>query len=213
MEIKKYLNEVWRPVKGYEGLYEVSNYGRVKSLDRVRKSSKNAVAVVKGRILKSAPGKNGNGYPKVVLCKNGERENYYVHRLVMEAFVPNPDNLPCINHKDESRNNNFVFVNEDGTVDLEKSNLEWCTYKYNLNYGTVKEKIAESHIDSGKPIASCTENGTIVETFEGGMYEAQRKHGYNPANIHKAVNNKISKDSRGNNYTTRTAYGYYWKYI
>ena len=67
----------------------------------------------------------------------------------MEAFVPNPHNYPCVNHKDENRGNNFIWVNPDGSVDLEKSNLEWCSHKYNLNYGTAQLRKAETYKKNG----------------------------------------------------------------
>ena len=108
--------EEFRDIPGYEGLYEVSNLGRVRSLETER-------------ILK--PSKNTWGYLFVSLYKNGIKKAVRIHRLVALAFIPNPDNLPCINHKDEDKTNN--------TVD----NLEWCDDKYNANYGTRNERIAE----------------------------------------------------------------------
>ena len=121
--------EVWKDVVGYEGLYQVSNLGRVKSLgfDKWHK----------GRILKQSFDSKRN-YLFVGLHKDGKIKQKNVHRLVAETFIPNPDNLPCVNHKDEDKTNNFVFVNKDGSVDLNKSNLEWCTVAYNTNYGMLK---------------------------------------------------------------------------
>lgn len=105
--------EIWKDVCGFEGLYQISSYGRIKSLhyyggDRVE-------------ILK--PARDKNGYLTIGVWKDGKRYSKKMHRLVAEAFIPNPDNLPQINHKDEDRENNFV------------ENLEWCTNKYNVNYG------------------------------------------------------------------------------
>ena len=119
--------EIWKDVKGYECLYEVSNFGRVKSKDRrvkvVHKSTfyKN----LKGKMLK--PSKT-IGYENVTLCKEGRTEYKSVHRLVAEAFIPNENNLLIVNHKDESRSNNHV------------DNLEWCTHKYNITYGTAPSR-------------------------------------------------------------------------
>ena len=107
--------EEFRDIPGYEGLYEVSNLGRVRR---------------NGRILK--PLKHRDGYLKIDLNKQGIRKGVYIHRLVGLAFIPNPDNLPCINHKDEDKTNNTV------------KNLEWCTREYNNNYGTRNERISES---------------------------------------------------------------------
>ena len=106
--------EIWKDVPGYEGLYQVSNYGRVLSLYRYRKKSQN--------ILKTFTRKTG--YIAVTLQKNGKRETKLVHQLVALCFIDNPNNYPIINHKDENPSNNRV------------DNLEWCTHKYNSNYGT-----------------------------------------------------------------------------
>lgn len=118
--------EVWKDVKDYEGLYQVSNLGNVKSLERYAHTSNtryNKHRLLRERILK--PGKNKDGYSVVVLRKDCKGKSYYIHRLVAEAFLPNPHNLPEINHKDENKENNHV------------DNLEWCTHIYNGNYGTI----------------------------------------------------------------------------
>lgn len=115
------MKEIWKDIKGYEGLYQVSNFGRIKSLERVAKSNKfGGVRTIKEAILH--PTDNGNGYKIVGLRKAGRRKNCYIHRLVALAFIPNPNNLKYINHIDYDRENNKV------------SNLEWCTQKENVNY-------------------------------------------------------------------------------
>lgn len=114
--------EIWRDIPGYEGKYQVSNTGEVKSL--------NYNSSGKSKLLKQIADKKG--YNRVGLCKNGKRKYYFVHRLVAMTFIPNPDNLPIINHKDEDKINNNV------------NNLEWCTYEYNNNYGTKKERLSKS---------------------------------------------------------------------
>ncbi len=106
--------EIWKDIKNYEGIYQVSNYGNVKRL--YGKGARYE------RIIK--PNTTNKNYYFVVLCKNGIRNYCRVHRLVAETFIPNPDNLPCVNHKDENKQNNNV------------ENLEWCTIKYNTNYGS-----------------------------------------------------------------------------
>lgn len=112
------MNEEWKDVVGYEGLYQVSNLGRVKTSFKPIKCHKNSIRFGKEKILSSKIEKNG--YERVNLSKDGERKTYSIHRLVAQAFIPNPNNLPQINHKDENKLNNCV------------ENLEWCTAKYNV---------------------------------------------------------------------------------
>ena len=128
-------SEEWRPVLGYEGLYEVSNTGIVRSVDRYVKNGHSSYRLHKGKVISLLKGEYG--YIQVNLYYNGKNYKKYVHRLVAEAFLPNPDNLPQINHKDEDKTNNNV------------TNLEWCTAKYNINYGTRKDKVRETAIKNG----------------------------------------------------------------
>lgn len=123
--------EEWRTVKGYEGLYEVSSLGRVRSLDRYDRMNR----FWKGRILNLHTGTGG--YLFVALSSNGKEKNYLVHRLVAQAFLPNPDNLPQVNHRDEVKINNRV------------ENLEWCDREYNINYGTIKDRIRNTNLKNG----------------------------------------------------------------
>ena len=120
------MPEIWKPVNGYEGIYEVSNLGRVKSLNVRTLSSSGKYYTRKERMLKIATRKDR--YQYVILCNCGLTKMYTIHRLVAQAFIPNPDNLPCVNHKDENPSNNCV------------DNLEWCDQKYNSNYGNCKKK-------------------------------------------------------------------------
>lgn len=110
--------EIWRPVVGYEGLYEVSNTGLIRSLDRFV-GNRNRI---KGKILSIRIEKNG--YCSVALSKYGKIKRYKIHRLVAQAFIPNPEGLPEVNHLDEDKTNNSV------------DNLEWCDRKYNMNFGS-----------------------------------------------------------------------------
>ena len=114
--------EEWRPIVGFEGLYEVSNTGQVRNC--------------RGKLLR--PGLNHNGYLKCVLCKKGKTKTIYIHRLVAQAFLLNPDNLPQVNHKDEDKTNNSV------------DNLEWCGAKYNVNYGCAQDKRVKTNIINGR---------------------------------------------------------------
>ena len=129
-----------------------------------------------------------------------------VHRLVAYAFIPNDDLTKTqINHKDECKTNNYVFVNKDGTVDLDKSNLEWCTNTYNHNYGTINERIAKSNTNNPKrckPIHQYSLDGTFIQTFQSAR-EIERQLGFCDANICKCCLNKKHYN---------TAYGFIWKY-
>lgn len=113
--------EVWKYIKGYEGLYQVSNLGKIKSLGNNK--------FKKEKILKTC--KNRYGYVLVPLNLNANKKFKSVHRLVAQAFISNPNNLPEVNHKDETRDNNNV------------SNLGWCDRKYNLDYGTGNKRRSE----------------------------------------------------------------------
>ena len=124
--------EIWKDIKGYDGIYQISNFGRVRSVDRVvygRLSYKNG-RLVKGKLLSLRKGKEG--YVRVNLNKDGIKTTYDVHKLVADAFMDNPSNLPQINHKDENKTNNHV------------GNLEYCDSYYNTNYGTRNARISNS---------------------------------------------------------------------
>lgn len=157
--IQKVYTEEWRPVVGYEGLYEVSNLGRVKSLRR-------------NRVLMG--GSDKDGYKRLALCYCNKREYKFVHRIVAEAFIPNPEGLPQVNHKDENKTNNAVW------------NLEWCDAKYNNNYGTCRSRIAKKQ---SKPlIAVSIANGSILR-FKS-LMEA-RANGFDDA--HRAAKGIIKQ--------------------
>ena len=144
--------EQWRDIEGYEYLYQVSNEGRVKSL--------NYRHTGRDKLLK--PQSNNKGYLQVNLYKDRKRKHQNVHRLVAEAFLPKPDGYTQVNHKDEDKTNNTVWINEDGSVDLEKSNLEWCINEYNYNYGTRIQRIAEAN---SKRVYQYTLNGELVKIW------------------------------------------------
>lgn len=176
------MEEVWKDIKNFEGKYQVSNLGNVKSLDFVYIDKNNKKYIHKGRILKHK--KISNGYLCVDLGKNYPNRN--IHRLVAEAFIPNPNNYPCVNHKDENPKNNNV------------DNLEWCTYKYNRNYGTVNEKLIKAF---GKRIKQIDKSGNVVKIYNS-VHQASREIG------NKTASN-ISKCCLGKrNYVK----GYRWEY-
>ena len=144
-----------KDIIGYEGLYAITSCGKVWSY----KSKK---------FLK--PGKRKGGYLYVGLHKDKEVKNYLIHRLVAETYLPNPDNLPCVNHKDENKENNALL------------NLEWCTYEYNNNYGSRIEKAAKS---CGKPVY-CEE---LNKTFDSAR-AAARELGLDNSSITKCCRGK-----------------------
>lgn len=126
--------EVWKAVKDYEGLYEVSNLGRIRSVSRVIRwgRGKGYDKLIEGRIL--SPSTNNSGYEIIILNKpNHKTICRTIHRLVAEAFIPNPNNLTDVNHKDEDKMNNNV------------ENLEWMTHKDNMNWGETSKKISTTH--------------------------------------------------------------------
>lgn len=158
--------EIWKDIKGYEGLYQISSLGKVKSLK-----------FGKEKILK--PRKNTFGYLESVLCKNGNSKSFKIHRLVAEAFIPNPNNLPCVNHKNENKILNTV------------ENLEWCTYKYNINYGTRNERVSQTEINDpnrSKQVYQYTFDKQLIKVWES-INECKR-NGLSSGNISQCCNGK-----------------------
>ena len=141
--------EIWKPVVGYKGLYSVSSLGRVRSEDRYVYHSQGYIRFCKGVYLKEQLDKDG--YLRVWLYKDGKSRKRPIHRLVAEAFIPNPDNLPMINHKSEIRTQNNV------------ENLEYCDAKYNSNYGNCLERRGKSR---SRQVNQYTLEGKFVQTFD-----------------------------------------------
>lgn len=148
-------NEQWRAIEGYEGLYQISNMGRVKSLPKMGGWH----YIDEEKLLNMHD--NGKGYLYVDLYDyDGNRKKSYVHRLVAFAFVNNPNNHPIINHKDEDRKNNI------------STNLEWCTQKYNLNYGNCRQRMREAQknrpyvLPSHAKSVICTTTNMIFPTVK-----------------------------------------------
>lgn len=173
--------EEFRPIEGYEGLYEVSNLGRVRSVDRWVNIN-GGKKFIKGGVLKPRP--NKNGYLMVGLYKEGKVKRCYIHRLVAQAFIPNPENLPCVNHKDENPSNPV------------ETNLEWCTQAYNINFGTHTERMIEK---KSKKVQAFNKKGELVFEFPS-TQEAER-NGFDHSNISHCCLGK-----------QKSAYGYVWKY-
>ena len=156
------MTEQWRTAvydgEIYEGLYKVSNLGRILSLNY-----RNT-----GKAELMNPGTDKDGYFRLQLRKNGEYKQCYVHRLVAQTFLPNPENLPEVNHIDEDKTNNFVFLNEDGSVDKEKSNLEWKNHRDNCNHGTRNERVSKAMTNGklSKKVLQFTLDGEFVREWE-----------------------------------------------
>ena len=189
------MKEIWRDIKGYEGLYQVSNLGRVRSVTHDIVDSLGRRSTKDGKIL-SLRKSSQTGYPTINLLKDGDTTSCNVHRLVAEAFIPNPNNLPCVNHKDESRDNNCV------------DNLEWCSYQYNNTYGTAQKRRTESlarfydtHDEVLKPVVQYSTKGELIREYRS-IREAERTLGLEVSSgISACCAHKLN-----------TAYGYVWRF-
>lgn len=188
--------EIWKDIEGYEGIYQVSNLGRVKSLNRSKtfisktKEGKEYTLTkkYKEKIMKQKT--NIFGYNCIQLCKDGKYKKYMVHRLVASVFLPNPYNLPQVNHKDENKQNNCV------------ENLEWCTSQYNITYGTgikrrndTRNKNKSYHYT--KEVGQYTLNNVLIK-----KYLSATDTGYCREAIRDCCLGK-----------QKTAYGYRWRYL
>lgn len=165
--------EIWKDIEGYEGLYKISNFGRIKSLPR-------NTTIKKEKILKQL---KRNGYLYVKLCNNGDIKSFSVHRLVALSFLKNPNNFDYVNHKDENKYNNKV------------ENLEWCSQKYNINYGSRNIRVAKK---LSTPICQYDLEGNFIKKWDS-IQEAIRE--YNNYHISSCLK-----------YKRKTACGFIWKY-
>lgn len=157
-----------KDIKNFEGLYSITENGEVWSY-RSKKFLKQE--------------QQNNGYKRVLLYVNGVGKHYLIHRLVAETYIPNPENKPCVNHIDENRENNYV------------SNLEWCSYKENNNYGTRTAKAAEA---KSKAVKQLTLNGELIKIWKSA------------AEASKALNTQVYRAANG---SRKTAGGYKWEYV
>ena len=178
------MEEIWRDIDGYKGLYQVSNLGNVKSLMHYRKGINGNLTIVKEKILKQNINRK-NGYLVVSLCKNGISKTSRVNRLVAETFISNPYNLPQVNHIDGNKLNN------------NKNNLEWCSAKRNMNEA-VRIGLFKNVV---KKVAQYDMNNNLIEIYSS-ITEASRKTGITNTSISYCANGK-----------RKNGCGYIWKFI
>lgn len=152
------MEEVWKDIPGYEGLYQVSNRGNVRSLNWGNRG------IIRNLYLK----KHNRGYRHVELTKNGQRKAFTVHRLVATVFIPNPNKHPSINHKDEDRTNNRV------------ENLEWCTHSYNVRYSDARRSRKGKHY--GRKIVQTDDDGCFVAEWPD-LVALKKQTGFHPWSI------------------------------
>lgn len=171
--------EQWKDIKDLEGLYQVSNFGQIMSLNYRKTGRAELMKLIK----------NKKGYLTVMLHKNGEYKKFLVHRLVAEHFIPNPENLPFINHKDEDKKNNRF------------DNLEWCSNEYNSNYGTRNHRISSTNTNGklSKPVLQFTLDGEFIREWPS-MAECTR-NGFNQGCVCYCCQGK-----------QKSAYGFKWCY-
>lgn len=178
------MEEIWKDIIDFEGLYQISNYGRVKSL--TNKSNHNKEIIMKQKI-------NNKGYMQLTLCKNSKQITKRVHRLVAEAFIPNPNNLPQVNHIDENKLNNNV------------NNLEWCNNSYNQLHanrlGLNKRRLERVKEVCNKPVIQYSLNGRKITKYKS-LREASDKTGCSYKSMSLCALGKV-----------KTCGGYIWKYL
>lgn len=189
MTIDDYTEEIWKPIRGYDNIYEVSNLGRVRRIANIDKNNE-IIKLRKERIIK--PFLRKDGYLSVSLSIHGKVEKKLLHRLVAEAFLQNPDNLPIINHKDEIRTNDNV------------DNLEWCTYSYNITYGNARVKWLSKVINGtkSKPVCQFDKDGNLIKEYPS-AHEAARQLNITVSGIISCCLNYKKYNKCG---------GYLWKY-
>lgn len=171
-------NEIWLPVKNFEGLYEVSNFGNVRSLSRIVEYPNKGKRLFYGKLLSIRQNKKRANYCEVKLKNQKIVKNYKIHRLVAEAFLNNEKNFSCVNHKDFDTTNNKL------------ENLEWCNHKYNNDYSKINRKDMKGKY--GRKIIAYDLNNNYIGTY-GSVREAGRQLECFGQNICLNLSGKIKK--------------------
>lgn len=194
LSLEDFEGEEWKDIPGYEGWYMVSNYGRIKSVERSTIQKRVCDKAIRLRTYKSCIIKASN-YGSYLIChlkKNGTSKVVKYHRIVCSVFNENPNNLPQINHKNEIKTDNRA------------ENLEWCTPLYNRNYGTAQQRLVEKLKNNpyvSRPVYKYSINGVFIEKYPS-IIEAYRRTGVKPSNITSVCNGGRSA----------TAGGYIWSF-
>lgn len=180
---RNYEFEEWRPIEGYEDYLAVSNYGRIKQYERVVNSGNGAKRIIKERIFDKVY-KGSNGYSYVCPSINCKQFTLWIHLAVAKAFISNKWKLSEVNHRDENKENNCIW------------NLEWCTRKYNQNYGTINQRKSEKLKKiKGKTVRQYTLDGEFIAEYDS-LIDASRETGILKTSICNCLKGR-SKNSGG----------------
>lgn len=189
------MQEIWKDINDYEGSYQVSNYGNIRSLTR-KVNKWDGEKTIKGQLIKQEL--NNSGYYKVSLYKSQKYKHFYIHRLIATHFISNPENKPCVNHINGIKADNMA------------ENLEWCTRSENSKHA-FKLGLLKCHLpsmkgvhgynhQSSKPVLQYDLNGNFIREFPNAM-EIKRELGFSNSYISSCCNERYKK-----------AYGFIWKF-